>query len=434
MAKIVKFCEACEEGFAEKFAFCPNCGGNLSAFEMSPVAEPKVFDVAEEVTAKSAPEIVEIKADPPMPEIIAAAKQEMPEVETVVNRPAPVHEPVKPAAINMSAANFNTRQKVTFHNSDEADDVYMPTFVEETPFAKSARQMLILGAFVIVMSVAFGAIIFSLFNTKALVGSLGDDDYLVAFVPPVDPAQAEELEVEPQKADDKDGAGGGGGGRKDPTPPSQGRLAPQFKDPPLLTPSKEDISVSNPSLPVLRGTKGPKDLELDKDRTKPLGLPNSQYTVPSDGSGDLGQGMNGQRGQGYNGRDGAGSNGSGGIGNAPGSNYGDGGPGRGGSGDPNDPPTRVARPAVTEALRIISKPRPGYTDEARQNAITGVVRLRVTFLASGQIGGISPVSGLPNGLTEKAIAAARQIQFEPMKKNGVPQSVSKVIEYNFTIY
>ena len=37
MGKIVKFCNACDEGFAEKFGFCPNCGQSLHTFEMNAV-------------------------------------------------------------------------------------------------------------------------------------------------------------------------------------------------------------------------------------------------------------------------------------------------------------------------------------------------------------------------------------------------------------
>ena len=88
---------------------------------------------------------------------------------------------------------------------------------------------------------------------------------------------------------------------------------------------------------------------------------------------------------------------------------------------------------VTQEVKIISKPRPGYTDSARQANIEGTVILRVVFLASGQIGSISAVKGLPNGLTEQAIAAARRISFEPAKKNGVGQTVTKQIEYPFSI-
>ena len=61
-------------------------------------------------------------------------------------------------------------------------------------------------------------------------------------------------------------------------------------------------------------------------------------------------------------------------------------------------------------VKIFSKRRADYTDKAREHEIQGTVLLRVTFLASGEIGGIAPVTGLPYGLTEQAIAAAREIK------------------------
>lgn len=85
-------------------------------------------------------------------------------------------------------------------------------------------------------------------------------------------------------------------------------------------------------------------------------------------------------------------------------------------------------------LQIISKPKPSYTDVARQNQVMGKVRLRVTFLASGEIGSVSTVSGLQDGLTEQAIAAAKQIRFKPAQAKGVPQTVTKQVEYSFSIY
>ena len=88
----------------------------------------------------------------------------------------------------------------------------------------------------------------------------------------------------------------------------------------------------------------------------------------------------------------------------------------------------------TVGVKIISKPRPGYTDSARVNNIQGTVVLRVTFLANGQVGGVSVVKGLPNGLTEQAIAAAKGIRFEPAKKGGTPYAVNKNVEYSFTIF
>jgi TonB family protein len=87
-----------------------------------------------------------------------------------------------------------------------------------------------------------------------------------------------------------------------------------------------------------------------------------------------------------------------------------------------------------QGLKIISKPRANYTDAARQNQIQGTVTLRVTFLESGHIGSVSPISGLPDGLTEQAMAAAAQIRFEPANKNGEPITVTKSVQYSFTIY
>ena len=85
-------------------------------------------------------------------------------------------------------------------------------------------------------------------------------------------------------------------------------------------------------------------------------------------------------------------------------------------------------------LKVISKPKANYTDSARTNQIQGIVRLRVTFTAAGTTENIVPVSGLPFGLTEQAIAAARQIRFEPAKRNGQPIASTKIVEYSFTIY
>lgn len=88
----------------------------------------------------------------------------------------------------------------------------------------------------------------------------------------------------------------------------------------------------------------------------------------------------------------------------------------------------------TKPVRIISKPRPVYTDAARQNQTQGTVTLRVMFMANGEVGSVLPVSGLPDGLTEQAFAAARAIKFEPAEKDGVTQTVTKQVQYSFTIY
>lgn len=85
-------------------------------------------------------------------------------------------------------------------------------------------------------------------------------------------------------------------------------------------------------------------------------------------------------------------------------------------------------------LKILSKPRAEYSDMARQHNVQGAVKLRVTFLSSGEIGDITAVSELPDGLTERAIAAAKRIKFEPAQRAGRPVTVTKVVEYSFSIY
>lgn len=100
---------------------------------------------------------------------------------------------------------------------------------------------------------------------------------------------------------------------------------------------------------------------------------------------------------------------------------------------PPIPQVKCADESVSTAVRVTSKPRVAYTEEARQNRVQGVVRLRVTFNANGTIGVITPVSGLNFGLTEKAIEAARLMKFEPFKKCGVPYSVTKEVPYIFNL-
>ncbi|HEX8250680.1 MAG TPA: energy transducer TonB [Pyrinomonadaceae bacterium] len=116
-----------------------------------------------------------------------------------------------------------------------------------------------------------------------------------------------------------------------------------------------------------------------------------------------------------------------GIGNGSGTGSGS------GSGETNAAlPSNPA--AKIRGIRIISKPRANYTEAAKLNHVEGVVRVRVTFMASGEIGSTIPISGLPFGLTEQALAAARRIKFEPATRDDIPVSVTKVVEYNFSIY
>jgi TonB family protein len=96
---------------------------------------------------------------------------------------------------------------------------------------------------------------------------------------------------------------------------------------------------------------------------------------------------------------------------------------------------KIFKPSeVSSKARIISRPDPLYTEEARKNQIAGTVVLRAVFSSDGQVTNIRTVNGLPHGLTERAMAAARQIKFTPATKDGRPVSQYIQIEYNFNLY
>ena len=190
--------------------------------------------------------------------------------------------------------------------------------------------------------------------------------------------------------------------------------------------------LDNPSLVLPPpSTEGDRKFPKENDR---WGDPNGRFTNFSNGTGSGGgQGSGVGTGQGSGRGTGAGSGTGSGSGGGLGSGNGNG-TGTGGSSGDDGPPPPVVPRGVTSALKINSKPRPGYTDAARTNNIQGTVILSVTFLASGGVGSVSVVKGLPNGLSEQAISAAKRISFEPQKVNGVGQSVTKRIEYSFSIY
>ena len=83
---------------------------------------------------------------------------------------------------------------------------------------------------------------------------------------------------------------------------------------------------------------------------------------------------------------------------------------------------------------IAMKPEPTYTDDARQNQISGSVILKAVFAADGTITSIKVASGLPYGLEEKAIEAAKKIRFIPAVKDGKFVSTWMQLEYSFNLY
>ena len=227
--------------------------------------------------------------------------------------------------------------------------------------------------------------------------------------------------------------GGGGGGRQEVKPASAGKLPPASLDiPQVRAPDPRPPTIKNPSLPVPASIVADPTLFPPDNRQIAYGDPKSKSTETSSGPGTgngIGSGTGGGVGSGEGGGVGPGRGG-----NTGGGDRNDGGGGPGGGGGGTDYSRTFAAREVTRKAQINSKPEPLYTEEARRNQVTGTVRLRLVLGASGSISGIVPVSRLPDGLTEKAIEAARRISFTPAEKDGRKVSQYVTIEYNFNIY
>ncbi len=218
--------------------------------------------------------------------------------------------------------------------------------------------------------------------------------------------------------------GGGGGGAGDAAPTQVGKLPPPSS---IQAAIPKAPPVHPPSLPVAGINIDP---ALWKDLKAPVyGDPRSTSNVPSNGPGQ-GGGMGTNKGLG--------------VGDGEGDGYGPGkhknmGGGEGefgccGPGGGRGTDATYKGSEVEQRARLLSKPEPQYTEEARKNGISGTVMLRVVFSSSGEVIQIRALRTLPFGLTERAIAAARLIKFVPALKGGRPVSVHMQLEYNFNLY
>ena len=86
---------------------------------------------------------------------------------------------------------------------------------------------------------------------------------------------------------------------------------------------------------------------------------------------------------------------------------------------------------VTLKAHVNKKPEPKYTKAARKNQIEGTVVLRCIFSKTGEVTNIHVVSGLPDGLTDRAVEAAKKIRFTPATKDGHSVSMWMELQYNF---
>lgn len=90
-------------------------------------------------------------------------------------------------------------------------------------------------------------------------------------------------------------------------------------------------------------------------------------------------------------------------------------------------------PSITP-MKITSRPKPSYTDAARQASVRGTIQMAVLFGASGKVQQVLLLNRLGYGLDENALKVAYNIGFEPQKKDGKPVSIVRMIEMSFDIY
>lgn len=78
----------------------------------------------------------------------------------------------------------------------------------------------------------------------------------------------------------------------------------------------------------------------------------------------------------------------------------------------------IAVQVATVPAKIIEKPAPLYTEEARRLRIEGAVRLQLRFTADGRVEIQDVLSKLGHGLDEQAVRVAQQIKFKPAQLEG----------------
>jgi TonB family protein len=88
--------------------------------------------------------------------------------------------------------------------------------------------------------------------------------------------------------------------------------------------------------------------------------------------------------------------------------------------------SEVSRPAA-----FSSRPSPSLTNEAIAHDVRGQVVLSAVLCSTGKVTDIQVLEGLPFGVTERAVEAARQTRFSPAEKGGQPVSVATRFVFKF---
>ena len=402
----MKRCSVCHENFENRFVFCPVDGSSLADLQDEVACEYRLTLLSETALARRM--VTEFES------FIEQLRRIWPEFKA---------EPVTFARVQFSVVAHRLKQTAA------------------QPYVTTAS----LTAIAIVLTAVLSAFIFDRQRGNTTAEDLADE--LVPTMTLNFPAAIDAGSKSGVGVDDKgrvgfnrghgDGSGptparsqgGGGGGDGSKLPSSQGRV-------PVPSVIPAPIPTTYARLPQSLPAAG---IDIDPVLWKDLPFPNygdprSKSTAASNGPGEgggvgkgkgtgIGEGENNGFGPGRNGNIGGNDNRHGCCGSS------------GANGNDAVDIDRIYRaPEVEVRARVVSKPEPQYTEEARRNQITGTVILSVVFARNGQVTDIRALQSLCCGLTEKAIAAARQIRFVPATRGGQNVSMHMQLEYNFNLY
>lgn len=88
---------------------------------------------------------------------------------------------------------------------------------------------------------------------------------------------------------------------------------------------------------------------------------------------------------------------------------------------------KVTPPKLSNKRRV----EPEYSEEARREHVSGLVRLSVVVDVDGRVRNITIIRGLGYGLDENAAKAVRTWEFTPAMKDGVPVEATVPVECTF---
>lgn len=98
---------------------------------------------------------------------------------------------------------------------------------------------------------------------------------------------------------------------------------------------------------------------------------------------------------------------------------------------PSIPPAQVSTTPAKTAPKLLFKPKPEYTEEARNLHLEGNVQVKIHVSATGAVTVMGVQSGLGHGLDQAAVKACQGMRFQPAMANGQPTDWDGIVSINF---